>query len=60
MSVVSKDNPLPIFLVLLIRSKIIENEVIVLGLGLIILGAIHYYKEQYRTTLFPDLESLFA
>jgi hypothetical protein len=53
MSIVSIDNPLPIFLVLLIHSKIIENEVIVLGFGLIILEAIHYYKEQCRTTLFP-------
>jgi hypothetical protein len=31
MFVVTKYNPLPIFLVLLIRSKIFENEVIVLG-----------------------------
>jgi hypothetical protein len=53
MSVVSIDNPLPIFLVLLLHSKIIENEVIVLGFGLIILEAIHNYEEQYQTSLFP-------
>jgi hypothetical protein len=41
MFVVSKDNPLPIFLVLLIRSKIIESEIIILGFGLKDLGAIH-------------------
>lgn len=41
MFAVSKDNPLPIFLVLLISSKIIESEIIVLGVGLIDLGAIH-------------------
>jgi hypothetical protein len=41
MFIVSKDNPLPIFLVLLIRSKIIESDVRVMGFGLIVLGGIH-------------------
>lgn len=41
MLVASKDNPFPIFLVLLIRSMKIEK-VIVLGFGLTGFGAIHY------------------